>query len=249
MNDAQFYDDAIYTFWELLNRDDYSLSIVGLLKVHRVGVGDEIRLFWHPILKKFMFKYLLNEEESYKLNNTTHVLTRELIEIRDIYPPPKIDLENPWHIKLNITHDEVVVPKLVIPFVETFEYILRYLMLDMGKSVENGYGMPVDVWDVTKENVPKKYEGGKLYPSLVSLMSDQRPLNRMKKTFFYNFFPSKVEEEACKVNNTQHVVTRELMETNDLYPAPKIDLQNPWQINKKSTHDEIIVGKLMIPIF
>ncbi|KAK4716473.1 hypothetical protein R3W88_014811 [Solanum pinnatisectum] len=30
----------------------------------------------------------------------------------------------------------------------------------MAKSVENGYGMPLDVWDVTKENVPKKYEGG-----------------------------------------------------------------------------------------
>ncbi|WMV30454.1 hypothetical protein MTR67_023839 [Solanum verrucosum] len=105
--------------------------------------------------------YLIkDEEESYKLNNTTHVLTRELIEIRDIYPPPKIDLENPWHIKLNITHDEVVVRKLVIPFVETFEYILLYWTLDMAKSVENGYGMPVDMWDVTKENVPKKYEGG-----------------------------------------------------------------------------------------
>ncbi|TMW98008.1 hypothetical protein EJD97_004645, partial [Solanum chilense] len=80
-------------------------------------------------------------------------------------------------------------------------------------------------------------------------MADQRPLISMKKTFFYNFFPSKSEEEACKVNNTQHIVTRELMEIRDLYPAPIIDLQNPWQIKKKITHDEIVVGMLMIQFF
>ncbi|KAG5581141.1 hypothetical protein H5410_051768 [Solanum commersonii] len=68
---------------------------------------------------------------------------------------------------------------------------------------------------------------------MVSSMADQRPLLSMKKTFFYNFFPSKAEEETCK----------------DLYPAPKIILQNPWQIKKKITHNEIVVGMLMIPFF
>ncbi|WMV50921.1 hypothetical protein MTR67_044306 [Solanum verrucosum] len=80
-------------------------------------------------------------------------------------------------------------------------------------------------------------------------MVDQRPLLSMKKTFFYNLFPSKVEEEACKVKNTPHVVTRELVEIRDLYPAPKIDLQNPWPIKKSIAHDEIVVGMLMIPLF
>ncbi|KAG5581163.1 hypothetical protein H5410_051790 [Solanum commersonii] len=80
-------------------------------------------------------------------------------------------------------------------------------------------------------------------------MANQRPLLSMKKTFFYNFFPSKVEEEACKVNNTPHIVTRELVKIKGLYPAPKIDMQNPWQIKKNITHDKIVVGMLMIPFF
>ncbi|KAK4718102.1 hypothetical protein R3W88_016440 [Solanum pinnatisectum] len=37
-------------------------------------------------------------------------------------------------------------------------------------------------------------------------MSDQRPLLSMKKTFFYNFFPSKAEEKACKINNTSYKI-------------------------------------------
>uniref|UniRef100_M1D885 Uncharacterized protein n=1 Tax=Solanum tuberosum TaxID=4113 RepID=M1D885_SOLTU len=89
------------------------------------------------------------EEEACKLNNTPHVVTQELIEIRDIYPPPKIDLENSWQIKKKITHDEVIVGKLMIPFFETFEYILRYWTLDAAKSLENGCDVPVGVWDVT----------------------------------------------------------------------------------------------------
>lgn len=50
---------------------------------------------------------------------------------------------------------------LVIPFLEVFEYILRHRTLDMAKRlVENGCGMRVDLWDITEENVLKKYEGG-----------------------------------------------------------------------------------------
>ncbi|KAG5581181.1 hypothetical protein H5410_051808 [Solanum commersonii] len=89
-----------------------------------------------------------------------------------------------------------------------------------------------------------------LFSSSPSSMSDQRPLLSMKKTNFYNFFPSKAEEEeACKINNTTYDMTRELVKIRDLYPAPRIDLQNPWQIKKKLTHDEIVVGMLMIPFF
>ncbi|CAN4096740.1 unnamed protein product [Withania somnifera] len=61
----------------------------------------------------------------------------------------------------------------------------------------------------------------------------------MKKTFFYNFFPSKPEEEVCKVNNTPWVVTREAMEVNDIYPTLKINPQNPWQIKKEITYFEV----------
>ncbi|XP_049366621.1 uncharacterized protein LOC125831484 [Solanum verrucosum] len=141
----------------------------------------------------------------------------------------------------------------------------------MAKSLENGYGVSVDVWDVTEENIPKKYEDGsvclkklwnlyiinnnflfsffgvlfswELYQYTFSSISDQKPFLTLKKTFFYDFIPSKGEEEASKVNNTPLVATRELVEIRDLYPAPKID----WQIKKQITNDEIFVGMLMIP--
>ena len=90
-------------------------------------------------------------------------MTKELIEIRDIYPPPKIDLENPWQIKKKITGDEIIVGKLVIPFVETFEYILRYGTLDLAKSLENGCDVLVDMWDVTEENIIEKYQGESVF--------------------------------------------------------------------------------------
>ncbi|WMV30600.1 hypothetical protein MTR67_023985 [Solanum verrucosum] len=41
-----------------------------------------------------------------------------------------------------------------------FEYILRYWTLDAAKSLENRCSVPVDIWDVIEENIPKKYEGG-----------------------------------------------------------------------------------------
>ncbi|KAK4372781.1 hypothetical protein RND71_008165 [Anisodus tanguticus] len=112
--------------------------------------------------KTFFYNFFPSkaEEEACEANKTPWVATRELIEIRDIYPAPKIDLENPWQIKKKIIHDEVVLGKLVVPFFETFEYILRYWKLDETKSLVNGYGICVNVWDITPENDPKKYEGG-----------------------------------------------------------------------------------------
>ncbi|WMV31039.1 hypothetical protein MTR67_024424 [Solanum verrucosum] len=115
--------------------------------------------------KTFFYNFFPSkaEEEDCKLNNTPHVVTRELIEIRDIDPPPKINLENPWQIKKNITCDEVIVGKLMIPFFETFEYILRYWTLDATKILVNGCDVPVGVWDVTEENNPKKYDHGSVF--------------------------------------------------------------------------------------
>ncbi|KAK4716754.1 hypothetical protein R3W88_015092 [Solanum pinnatisectum] len=103
------------------------------------------------------------EEEACRVNNTPYVVTRELVEIRDLYPAPRIDLQNPWQIKKKITHDEIVVGMLMIPFFEMFEYILRYWTLDMAKSLEDGFSVWVDMWDVTEGNVPKKYEGGRVW--------------------------------------------------------------------------------------
>ncbi|KAG5607225.1 hypothetical protein H5410_028717 [Solanum commersonii] len=100
------------------------------------------------LIKTFFYNFFLSkaEEETCKLNNTPHVVTRELIEIRDTYPPPKIDLENPWKIKKKITCD-------------------KSSILDVGcaKSLENWCNVHVDVRDVAEENIPKKYEVGSVF--------------------------------------------------------------------------------------
>ncbi|KAF3615514.1 putative agglutinin-2-like [Capsicum annuum] len=137
--------------------------------------------------KTFFYNFFPSkaEEEACNVNNTPWVATRELVEIRDIYPAPIIDLEDPWQIKKRITRDEVILGKLVIPFFESFEYILRYWKLDMAKSlVMSENGMSVKVWDITKETEPKKYDGGnvcfrKLYTddyslSCMGLFNDHR---------------------------------------------------------------------------
>ncbi|XP_049402084.1 B3 domain-containing protein At1g10455 [Solanum stenotomum] len=115
--------------------------------------------------KAFFYNFFPSkaEEEACKINNTPHEVTQELVEIRDLYPAPRIDLQNPWKIKKKITHDEIVVGMLMIPFFEMVEYILRYWTLDVAKSLENGSKVCVDMWDVTEENIPKKYEGGSVW--------------------------------------------------------------------------------------
>ncbi|XP_070031771.1 B3 domain-containing protein At5g26805-like [Nicotiana tomentosiformis] len=114
--------------------------------------------------KTFFYKFIPSkaEEEACKTSNTEYIPTRKLIEIRDIYSAPKIDLKNPWQIKKRITRDEVVFGKLVIPFFDTFEYILRYWNLSKAKSLVNGVGIFVILWDVTEENDPKIYESGSI---------------------------------------------------------------------------------------
>ncbi|TMX05248.1 hypothetical protein EJD97_000105 [Solanum chilense] len=115
--------------------------------------------------KTFFYNFFPSkaQEEACKINNTPYEVTRELVEIRDLYPAPIIDKQNPWQIKKKLTHDEIVVGMLLIPFFEMFQYILRYWSLDVGKSLVNGCNVCVDMWDVTEENVPKKYEGGRVW--------------------------------------------------------------------------------------
>ncbi|KAG5581145.1 hypothetical protein H5410_051772 [Solanum commersonii] len=171
-NDMKKYEDKNFTFRKLCN-DDYFVSIAKLIKDFELGVGDEIGLYWYPYLSKLIFKLFCKVRDSRirpvfwsracKINNTPHEVTRELVEIRDLYPAPRIDLQNPWKIKKKITHGEIIVGMLMIPFLEMFEYILRYWTLDVAKSLESGCKVCVDMWDVTEENIPKKYVGGSVW--------------------------------------------------------------------------------------
>lgn len=103
------------------------------------------------------------EEEACKATNTQFQPTRVLVEIKDVYPPPVLDYHNPWKTKKAIIQYEVVTGKLVIPFLNTFEYIFRYWTLAMANHVVLGHRVSVVLWDVTDQSNPKRYCGDSIY--------------------------------------------------------------------------------------
>ncbi|KAI6695048.1 hypothetical protein NL676_022758 [Syzygium grande] len=69
----------------------------------------------------------------------------------------------------------------------------------------------------------------------------------MKKTFYYNFMPTKAEEEAAKARNVPYQVTRTLFEINDISPPQLLaDPNYPWLIRKTIVNSEIMTGKLVL---
>ncbi|KAL9388971.1 hypothetical protein Peur_017576 [Populus x canadensis] len=69
----------------------------------------------------------------------------------------------------------------------------------------------------------------------------------MRKTFYYNFLPTKAEEDAVAARNVPYQVARAVVEIRDWYPAPRIDPGNPWQIRKSITSNEVGTTKLTLP--
>ncbi|CAK9145684.1 unnamed protein product [Ilex paraguariensis] len=115
--------------------------------------------------KVFYYNYIPNkaEEEACKVSNTPWQVTRVLEEIRDIYPPPVIDYQNPWQIKKTLTHYEAATGKLVVSFVDAFEHVFRYWTLCMANHVVLGHKVTVIVWDVTEQNNPKRYRNDSVF--------------------------------------------------------------------------------------
>ena len=72
-------------------------------------------------------------------------------------------MKNQLPIKKELSHDEIVVGMLMIPFFEMFGYILHYWTLDVAKSLNNGCKVCIDISDVTEKNIPKKYEVGSVW--------------------------------------------------------------------------------------
>lgn len=69
----------------------------------------------------------------------------------------------------------------------------------------------------------------------------------MTKTWYYNFIPTKAEEEAAKVQNMHYQVTRTLVEINDISPVQlPVDPNYPWLIRKAVGSGELRTGKLML---
>lgn len=82
---------------------------------------------------------------------------RVLVEIRDVYPPPVINPNNPWAIKKTLKSDEVDSGKLVLTRHDAFEHVLRYWPIDYARSVAAGDRVCLVIWDVTQEKNPRKY--------------------------------------------------------------------------------------------
>lgn len=68
----------------------------------------------------------------------------------------------------------------------------------------------------------------------------------MRKFFFYNFLPTKPEEETYTARGVRHTVTRTLTEIRDVDLEPEIDPNDPWQIKKSVTTAEIKHGTLTL---
>lgn len=108
--------------------------------------------------KTFYYNFFPTKAEENSFRYTAGMANgRKLIEMRDIYPPPVVDFENPWLIKKTLTHYETAFGKLVLSYNDTFEHVIRYWTLGMANFIALGQRVGVTLWDVTEEKNPKRY--------------------------------------------------------------------------------------------
>ncbi|CAA0809758.1 Putative B3 domain-containing protein [Striga hermonthica] len=72
----------------------------------------------------------------------------------------------------------------------------------------------------------------------------------MKKSYLYNFFPVKEDEERYAAAAASSAfgprLQRMLVEIRDVHPPPEIDPRDPWPIKKALNHYEIASGKVIV---
>ncbi|XP_055808506.1 uncharacterized protein LOC129877051 [Solanum dulcamara] len=224
---------------------------------------------WRKKIILYSFMPSNAEEEAVRVNNTSRLKIPELVETGS---PLIFDWKNPWKIKKKITPQILHQRNLVISYFETFEYILPYMTLNSGKLLVKGSVGLFRAWDVSNDikfygdtkfrfwkltnhdddyslsfNVQGLGVGDEI--GLCFNPEDQefmfKVLSKLcrKKTFSYNFIPSRTEEEE---NNTSWVVTRELKETD---PPRRIHLNNVRHMMKKITIEDLTFGELRIAFF
>lgn len=115
--------------------------------------------------KTYYYKFLPTkaEEEAAKASNTPFQITRELVEIRDLYPAPVLDPFNPWQIKKVVTDADILTGKLVLSHQEVFEYVFRYWTLEMCNYLLAGNKFYAVIWDHTDDKNPVRYHNEKIY--------------------------------------------------------------------------------------
>ena len=118
--------------------------------------------------KTFFYNFFptkAEEEEAAKAGSSGANLPvrREVIEIRDFYPPPEPDPANPWRIKKVVNNTDVLTGKLVLMHNDVFEHIFRFWSLEICNQVVNGNKVYVAVWDLTPEGGPVPYQNERIY--------------------------------------------------------------------------------------
>ncbi|XAR55373.1 hypothetical protein NMG60_11035426 [Bertholletia excelsa] len=115
--------------------------------------------------KTFFFNFVPTKEEEIvaRERNQAYLVSRVLVEIRDVYPLPSRDYFDPWKIKKRIASTNIVSGRLMLSHSETFEHIFRYWSVDMTNYVLSGNKANVVVWDITDENNPKRYCNGGIF--------------------------------------------------------------------------------------
>ncbi|KAL8058361.1 hypothetical protein ABFX02_03G013100 [Erythranthe guttata] len=88
---------------------------------------------------------------------------RQLVEIRDVYPPPALDSDGPWRIKKSINQHEIDSGIIELEWDDVFEHVLRYWKMGLANYIAMGVKVHVIIFDVTQESSPRKYDGQDAY--------------------------------------------------------------------------------------
>ncbi|KAL3337780.1 hypothetical protein AABB24_030086, partial [Solanum stoloniferum] len=258
INDTKCNEDAGFIFQRLNNKDDdYSLSVMGLFNTHRLGVGDEIGLYWHPRFQTFMFAILS------KVCRKKMFLFGNLIETG---PVQTIHTNNMMHMTKKITSQDIAFGELRISSLVMFDCILQYWNLELATSLVNGNVEHVGLWDATEQNYGRtnRYEDARFtfrklsrdeYSLTCMTLINDRGLgvddviglcwNPIVSKFIF-----KLISKVCRkktFSNTPGVMTRDLIETTG--PAIIFDLRNISYLGKFIAPQNIAQGTLEISSF
>lgn len=79
---------------------------------------------------------------------------------------------------------------------------------------------------------------------IIIISHHQQPT--MRKSCYYEFFPTKAVEQAAIASGKPYEVTKTIVEIRDFGNPPQFDPKNPWQIRKSVTGSDVYNGKLVL---
>ncbi|GFQ02910.1 hypothetical protein PHJA_002434800 [Phtheirospermum japonicum] len=124
----------------------------------------------YSIKNTFYYNFLPSKEfEDISIKSGRARVGREMVEIRDIFPPPVVSDSNPWRINKTLNHYEIESGKLIIPCNDMFEHVLRYWSIDSANYIaKEGQRVHVAIFDCTQDpKYPRKYKADEAYLLMV----------------------------------------------------------------------------------